>query len=324
MNVRALRTRVRPLFSKQLRGELGRAATQIRTTNLKTRTRTPPHQRGRFTSMTVTAHRSEDPELAEVHRPLQRFEQCRIFVHGSWADDTRTPFSDLDNLILVDDSRLEAKDCHRLSVALARVDLNMMRLDPLQHHGNWIILESDLEGLDESYLPLRVVEGALCLKGSPEVRARVSLASSSERMRRNVVSLAEALRVFSEPRAMNLWNAKHLVSGLSLMPAYLHQVHGRRISKRDALHADAVNAVLSGTAGQAIAWATQARKHWGRQLEQADFGEFAGKAAKLRSGPAIRKFAKRNSPKPTGGFVESLPTPEIAALISESLAHASS
>lgn len=319
-----LRSEVKSRVTGLLRGELRRAAAQIRWTSLSPRVHTLHHAPEFLTSMTATAHRVGELELVEVHRPLQRFKQCRVFVHGSWADGTRTPFSDLDNLILIDDSRLSTRDWYGISLALAQVDLKMMRLDPLQHHGNWIILQSDLEGLDESYLPLHVLEGALCLQGSPEVHARVSVASSSERMRRNVASLAGALRIFSDPQKMTLWNAKHLVSGLSLMPAYVHQVRGKRISKKDALSAEAVEAIFSATASQAVAWATKARNDWGQQLEQAEFRAFSGRAVELESGPAIRKFAKANSPRPTQEFVGTLPTLEIAALISESQSHASS
>lgn len=326
---RALRSLVGSSVFSRRGGDLGRAAAQIRSRHLSPDARAPRNQHEVLTDVTATAtrvgeaHELDAPELVEVHRPLQRFEQCRVFVHGSWADGTRTPFSDLDNLILINDSQLSSGDRRRISVALAKVDLNMMRRDPLQHHGNWIILESDFDGLDESYLPLHVLEGALCLQGLPEVHARVPVTSSSERMRRNVTSLAGALRLFSHPETMTLWNAKHLVSGLSLMPAYLHQVHGKRISKKDALCAEAVRAIFSATGVQAVQWATQARRDWGQQLEREEFREFFARAVKLQSGPAIRKFAKKSAPRPTEGFVRSLPSPEIEALISESLLYAS-
>lgn len=270
----------------------------------------------------ATAGREVERALRSVHRPLRGVDRCHVFVHGSWADGTRLAFSDLDNLVIIDDLDMTPDDQRRIAFALARVDLNMMRLDPLQHHGNWIIRMAALGALDESYLPLHVIGGALCIQGSPTVRALVAGSSSREGTRANIRSLSGALERFMSPDEMSLWTAKHLVSGISLMPAYVRQALGERVSKAEALQSSNVRGVFSPASVAAVEWATEARARWGAQLDRPVFRDFAARARRLRSGHAIRKFSARAAPSPTEDFVRSVPAGAIRSLIAESLAHA--
>jgi hypothetical protein len=48
-------------------------------------------------------------ELKLLFSPLNKFDfsKVQVFIHGSWADNSRTAFSDLDDFIIVEDDYYE-------------------------------------------------------------------------------------------------------------------------------------------------------------------------------------------------------------------------
>lgn len=53
--------------------------------------------------------------LQQIFSGVERFDCLDIYVHGSWADNTKTAFSDLDDLVIVDsDALIDTKEARKI------------------------------------------------------------------------------------------------------------------------------------------------------------------------------------------------------------------
>src|SRR5690606_30205071 len=110
-------------------------------------------------------------KLESIFRGAENFPMVDVYVHGSWADNSRTAFSDLDDLVIIDRSKLRGQKAatKRLISWLNKVELRLYRMDLLQHHGHWIIFKDMLRNYDQSYIPLNVLNGAIIIQGQAKI-----------------------------------------------------------------------------------------------------------------------------------------------------------
>lgn len=254
-----------------------------------------------------------------VVEPLSRCKGLSIYIHGSYADETRCSFSDLDTLILVD--AVAYQERHRaqrqqLADALQLSDLRMMQVDPLQHHGHWIIQQQELESMDESYLPLVVLEGAAAVRGPLQITANVYL--SNQAISKNLHALSDAItRRVGE--AMSVYDLKHVVSGIALLPAYVSQAQGLQLSKAEALTPDSLRRLFSAHALSAVEWATDLRANWRQLLEAVNMQPLQNFSHSAQSGSQVRLFARCFAPKTPKTILNQLPIDSLHSLIHESV-----
>ena len=91
------------------------------------------------------------------------------FVHGSLAIGEEIAYSDFDGLIVL---KAEVfSNARRLSQVARKINQTraiMLRIDPLQHHGWFVLNESDLSHYPETYLPSDVLKESRSLLSDKE------------------------------------------------------------------------------------------------------------------------------------------------------------
>jgi hypothetical protein len=256
--------------------------------------------------------------LHAVFRGHARHRGLAIYVHGSWADDTRTPFSDLDDLVVVDTTVHDRRSLRRLARWLDRVECRFSRLDPLQHHGHWVVEKSTLDRYDDSYMPMVVLEGALRICGPARITANVDVQSTTEGLKRNIdqtIRHASLLLSIHADSPLNAYQFKRFIGSLLILPAYRLQLRGEPASKAEAI---ARAGELSPTFGPIVmAWCTQVREEWGIVTAQPSMGGFRVLGSLLRNPRIYRSFAARVAPSLPRGFDSAMPIRPIEGFLAD-------
>ena len=176
-------------------------------------------------------------------------------VHGSLATlDERPGVSDLDLLVVL--TRDAAEDAGRLLEARATaLELwpLLQRVDPLQHHGTFVLTPADLAFYPQVFLPLPVLREARVLAG-PADGLPVALRPTGLPRRLTLLRAAEMLR---RPLPDSLFLAKLHLQVVLLAPCFLLQADGRFVYKRDAFAP--FEEIADPSAARAVAAASRAR-----------------------------------------------------------------
>lgn len=193
----------------------------------------------------------------------------QIYIHGSWADKTNLLFSDVDDLIIVDDSVYLDNNlynvCRRLR--LHATERYLSRLDPLQHHGHLIIRKSQLSTYDNSPLPLDSIDKLVSLS-IPS--SNIVYTKDPEACKKNALfafrrTMYEIISLFYlyEQNNINMFDMKCLLSSIFLLPALSYQLSGTKITK--ALAIKKMLAQSSVSAAQFLTTASTIRSYWPSQ-----------------------------------------------------------
>jgi len=263
-----------------------------------------------------------DSPLQEIFKGLIEFPGIEIYVHGSWADDSKTPFSDLDDLIIVDVDSIESAGLTgKLISRLNRVDMRLCRMDPTQHHGHWMIETKDLQQYDESYMPLLVLEDALCLQGRENISASAVTESTQRGLRRNLEialnHVSNSHEKYSRGK-INIYEMKTFIGSIMLTPAYVFQIRGERVSKRHAI--ENANTIYGQEALAAIECCSSIRRDWGKAIGGWQF-KLLQFSTHIISNPHIyRRFAAKASPIFPKERFPQLETRDVEAFIAQSRA----
>jgi ABC-type polysaccharide/polyol phosphate transport system ATPase subunit len=180
-----------------------------------------------------------------------------FYLHGSLSTLDYTPYSDLDDLLIVqhetllDPARLAA--CAERCVEAARF---LYEHDPLQHHGHFVLTEPDLRRYPPAHLPHQVLPYATAVVGPSTLRIRVRDGSRAHRRQaeRMAKDLAQRDRA---PR--NVWEFKDLLARVMLLPALYLAAVGEPCYKKFAF--ERARPYFDG-AWQAVEIATELRGRW--------------------------------------------------------------
>lgn len=259
-----------------------------------------------------------------LFRELLDFPALSIYLHGSQADKTTTPFSDYDDLVIIDSEKIAPGDIPALITALNRVDMRFCRLDPLQHHGHWIIEKGMLDAYDESYMPMLVLKTAIAVKGPRRISYVPNLARSREGLERNLVNTCQSIgRLHERLRQgiLTLFELKALVGSFALVPAFIFQYRGEPLSKPEAIARAAE--IFSPSALRCILWASDTRENWGLATRGAGYTALLIIAVLISNPHLYRMIAQRIAPRvdlKRLGF-EVLSPQDVQCFITESLSH---
>lgn len=258
----------------------------------------PASEVGLLTEVAIL-ERPASRELAAVFAGVERFNGLGVYVHGSWADDTRTPFSDLDDLILVERERIrDPRACRELEEWLNLVDLRFARLDPLQHHGHWLRYDDQLTAYDESYLPLTVLADAIRIAGPERLSVRIDSLKTRVGLRRNLAqTLANLAALFAQYSAgeINCYAMKGLVGSVLLLPAYGFQLRGERLGKREAIERAAE--LLPPAALELLNKCSRMRAEWAQVTALPGWRRLRWAAGWFDNAMLWRRFARRFAPR---------------------------
>jgi predicted nucleotidyltransferase len=209
------------------------------------------------------SHTAFHPVVHDMRRILSHIgDDVSVYLHGSMATGDYTPFSDVDDLVIVHQKGWSSYTRFRQVVrALENVATLFQRIDALQHHGHWIYLDCDMACLDQSSLPLVVLKDSVIVVGRPEVRANLRLEDWG--LRRVLWDTIQDVRHNASAMArgkLNLYGLKNLVSGISLLPPLVFQVNGKMLDKKTAILRS--SNIFSDKALVALHWSTKIRETW--------------------------------------------------------------
>lgn len=161
-----------------------------------------------------------------------------LLLHGSQASNEVLPFSDVDVVAVLDDSRNHPRNAiNRDVLALRGFCRRMFREDPLMHHGLMFMNLSEFDSYDESFLPVDTLAGARSIYGAREVkitRCDTAAAHAAEKLRRSLYWLARY--DFHSRRFQQDYSLKEFISGLLLLPAVFLASNGEFVKKHDSFN----------------------------------------------------------------------------------------
>ena len=204
-------------------------------------------------------------KLPEIFKPFHEPETSGldIYLHGSMADLKFTAFSDVDDLIVLTREAWAHPTRLRRSLALLKTAARGFQdLDPYQHHGHWLITEFDLLAYDESIMPTVVLDHAKRIVG----RDRLPINIISNRngfighAENTIKSMRRTMAGITLKGGLNAFQLKGLVGEIAIMPAYLFQAGGEKITKPEAIGRS--GELFSIAAMAALRWATFVRDHY--------------------------------------------------------------
>lgn len=174
--------------------------------------------------------------MADYLRTLFSDASIRAYVHGSLGTYEEIPYSDFDALVLLSDSLL--RDPGKLSNAaqrLSRARSFMFEMDPLQHHGWFVLTEADFHHYCDAYFPRELFRRAKSLSSTnPEMLQGVAR-DSTEESRRIFFEVGGALRrsLASRQLVCNCYHLKNALSLFMLLPSlYLQVRDGHGVYKK--------------------------------------------------------------------------------------------
>ncbi|MDR5708486.1 MAG: ABC transporter ATP-binding protein [Armatimonadota bacterium] len=180
-----------------------------------------------------------------------------FYLHGSLSTLDYTPYSDLDDFLIVQHQTLldpeQLMACAERCVEAARF---LYEHDPLQHHGHFVLTELDLRRYPPAHLPPEVLPYATAVVGPSALRIRARDGSRS--YRRQAERMARQL-ARHERASCNVWEFKDLLARVMLLPALYLGAAGEPCYKKFAF--ERARPHFDG-AWRVVEIATELRERW--------------------------------------------------------------
>lgn len=236
--------------------------------------------------------------INKLFAPLVRYKDyVTVLLHGSYADDSTTAFSDIDDFIIIKNT-LSARQLLKIIGVLNKIDMQFCRLDPLQHHGHWIASSANLANYDNSFMPLFILSEAKLVFGAPTIEARINQERSHQGLKNNILASCNEIKLLAEKllnNRLNLYELKGLVGSFVLMPAFILQLQGIDVTKPVAI--SRAPEIFSASAQQLITWSSECRQNWGLLTQTRKFKLFASLSYLCFNPHLWRRFAHKYAPK---------------------------
>lgn len=238
-------------------------------------------------------------QLSQVISFFDSLRQCKgvkVFIHGSCADNSTTAFSDIDDFIIIDDFILNKNEIEFIDKELKEIEKKFLEIDPLQHHGHWKIFQSELADYNNSFIPLFILEDAICIIGEQKIDACINMAKTHKGLLRNIKTTLKNIDCFYEQYALgklNIFELKRFVSSIVLIPPLLFQLKGKNYSKKIAVKNS--YEIFSDLSLKLIQWSTDLRNNWQLIIERNEYNDFL-KKRKIEIIPNFNYDAQQNSP----------------------------
>lgn len=272
----------------------------------------------------------ENDKIIKLFRYLNPYSQfVQVFLHGSYADNTRTPFSDIDDYIILDIEGLHSKKImSKVFKILNRIDMEFCRIDSIQHHGHWICSKEELKNYDNSFIPLNILKESKSIIGDNFIEGSINTELSEKGIKRNISNTCASIKRLSKlyfNNTINAYQLKGLVGSFVLMPAFILQVKGENCSKPEGIKRS--NTIFSETSISCIQWSTNNRNNWKYITEDKRYKIFSTLSNLCLDPHLWRRFSNKFSPKVSENQKNQLSTntlksESVAKFILESLEYA--
>lgn len=183
-------------------------------------------------SITIPPYSGNNPFVLEMKSALSELKNdlAYAFVHGSLATGEEVVYSDFDGLLIIKDEVFT--NAGRLINAAKKINQTrsiMLRMDPLQHHGWFVLAETDFSQYPETYLPSDVLREAKSLLADREETIRL-YAEANPDFYSPLKELCRLLRkktqYSGQPRT--LYQLKSFLSEFMMLPALYVQARNRK------------------------------------------------------------------------------------------------
>src|SRR5690606_31089346 len=97
---------------------------------------------------------------------------------------------------------------------LDEIEITFQKIDPIQHHGHWLIKRSSLDNYDASYMPLHIMSDAVCMHGKSKIKASINNAITRENNIKRIIQTCrniEDLFLQFKNGNINIYNLKRFV-----------------------------------------------------------------------------------------------------------------
>jgi predicted nucleotidyltransferase len=175
-------------------------------------------------------------ENSSVHRMMEYLSAVKndlvgAYVHGSLGTYEEVAFSDFDALVILGDEVFQVPD--RFAEVARKINEArgiMFDFDPLQHHGWFVLTESDLNFYPEYYFPMELFRYAKSLFPDKGLKLNIRVQDSSERVRQAFDELSNGvIRLLTKKRfPKNIYQLKILLSQFMLLPALYVQLRDKK------------------------------------------------------------------------------------------------
>jgi len=180
-------------------------------------------------------------------QPINRFQRyvakklqpylVDAYIHGSLSTMDYTGYSDLDTLFIIKNEALkDPQTIRKLERLFIRSSRFLYEFDPLQHHGHFFLLESDLKFYSQAFLPVSAWQSATSLLGK-KTELALHLRDAAQESRERFIESVQILRQYLTARRKRLANPYHLKRVLShfmILPALFLQFQGQYVSKKES------------------------------------------------------------------------------------------
>ncbi|KKG07373.1 nucleotidyltransferase domain-containing protein [Methanosarcina sp. 2.H.A.1B.4] len=184
-------------------------------------------------------------------------------IHGSYADNTYNEFSDVDDIIFLNEGVFKSFDNFKKTKhLLSKLNLYYQKVDPLQHHGHWLYTFLDKYDYDQSVMPCSIFNTAIAIGKDVTLDLYVNndynnnfesiLEIIAQEVKRDTLSLING--------KCNLYYLKNLISGISLLVPLSFQVKGEIYDKKTAILK--AHELFDDESLEVIRWATMIRQNW--------------------------------------------------------------
>jgi predicted nucleotidyltransferase len=187
----------------------------------------------------LPAYSGSDDRIVELKNELDRHRQyfVTVVLHGSQADGQLTGYSDVDALVIVKDNVLmRQQDLIAAARLLNRLRIHFHRIDPLQHHGWFVMTEKDLLNFPQQVLPIEVVREACVLTGATKLMVQVDDGIRLSHVQTFVTAVNRMEKLLSKGKLPHsAFTLKSLLSEFMMLPVlYLQAKMKKGMSKRDS------------------------------------------------------------------------------------------
>ena len=156
-----------------------------------------------------------------------------LLLHGSLSTlDYVEGWSDFDTFMILKESSLNCQKLIELRRRIYKSLRYFYQIDPLQHHGHFIITEIDLQFYPNSFIPTIVLENAKPLFGPPKIKLKKNCDKAG--VLRNYENMCKAMEGYSKIIKPSIYQRKRFYHYVLLFPCLFLQSIGKPIYKKQS------------------------------------------------------------------------------------------
>ncbi|MGA1871244.1 MAG: hypothetical protein ACMUJM_22160 [bacterium] len=209
------------------------------------------------------------PKLAPINRLCEytttNLAQYLVdgYLHGSVSSMDYTEYSDLDTLFIIKKEVLEnAKEIKKLARLFIKSNKFLYEFDPLQHHGHFFLMETDLKCYNQAILPLPAIRLSTSILGQG-MNLVFSIRDSKDEIELRFLESIQIIRRYATKdvnRLNSLYYLKGFLSHFMILPVLFLQLKGEYVSKKESF--EVLRKRIGDKEWQCVQKVSSIRKNW--------------------------------------------------------------